>query len=256
MRTIVDHNQANAYAQAIALGRRMSDLSLSILAGPGGLWSRPDGLVTMRRWSGTKYPVPYMPAIVGHEADQAALAITSDAGATYSNDTVYWHVIERFSGEGIAAPTRIQDAEKAVWGTSGYVGPVPNTPVHVRVDQVSGPKALVSWHYNPTREQATPATFEIFGDAGTGTMDWVTVVASVVYYPGITSYEWLSGVLTAGARQYSVRAKTAGGVYSLAPVVGDKHLSSAPSYVPVGVAGVSKVIRTATPAVPPAPRVR
>lgn len=255
MRTIADNNQANATAEAIALGRRMSDLSLAMLAGPGFLWARPDGLAVLRRWSGTKYPVPYMPEIVGHEPE-AATSITSAVGATYANDTVYWHIIERFSPSGIAAPAYLEDAEPVVWGASGYVGAVPNTPVNVRVVQVTGPKALVTWQYNPAREQATPATFEIFSDAGTGTMDWSTVVASVSYVAGLGSYAWRSGVLTAGSRQYSVRAKTAGGIYSLAPLVGDLHIGGIGSYIPpAGTKGVGVQIRTTAPAAPPAPRV-
>lgn len=255
MRTIVDNNQANATAEAIALGRRMSDLSLAMLAGPGFLWARPDGLATLRRWSGTKYPVPYMPELVGHEPE-AATSVTSATGATYANDTVYWHIIERFSPSGIAAPAYLEDAVATVWGTSGYVGAVPNTPTHVRVVQVAGPKAMLTWQYNPVREQVTPATFEVFSDAGTGTMDWTTVVASVDYVAGITSYAWRSGVLAAGGRQYSVRAKTAGGVYSLAPLVGDLYIGGVGSYVPpVGTKGVSVQVRTTVPADPPAPTV-
>ena len=227
------------------------------MAGPFGIraWCNRSGALLLRRYSGTLNPRPYMPSAVGF-ALRPATTVSSTAGATYSNGNIYWHYVEKISGGGWVTETHPEHAKPTVWGGSGYVGAIPNTPSDVRVCQFGSDKVLVQWGYNPIWEQAAPASFDVFSDGGTGTMDWTTPVANVAFEDGEMAYGWVSGVLAAGAWRFNVRAKTSGGVYSLVPELRDKHVGSSSDYAPSGgINGTLMQLVSAVPTTPPAPEV-
>jgi len=253
----MDNNQRNARVSMLARGRRKMDPALRYAGGCFGSphWLQNQGVAILRRWQGEKYPVPFIPQGVGF-ALRPESDVQSFAGAAYANDTVYYHSIDRVSPAGVVSSSRHEHAQMAVWGGSGNVGPVPNMPVRMARRQVAGPRVLVTWIYNEAGQQATPATFEVFSDGGTGTMNWTTPIGSIAYVEGRNYFGWRSGIIAAGDRQYSVRAKTVGGVYSLAALVGDIHIGGIGSYVPpAGTHGISIQVKTAVPAAPETPGV-
>lgn len=252
-----DHVAFNVRNQSLAAWRRRYDHALRWRSLHGRLrlnWCmNPDGFVILRRWQGSKYPRPTLPLAVGF-ADRGA-TVSSDAGATYSNDTVYWHEAELVSRSGIPGEADGRTALPSVWGPAGYLGPIPNMPTDIMYSQTSDAKFALSWLYNPLRQQVAPERFDVFSDGGTGTMDLSTVVASVTYAAGRLRYSWQSGTFANGvARAYTVRARSAAGVYSLIPVIGSPTVGPAPAYGTIAAHQTARMtMRLTLPATPATP---
>lgn len=253
----MDLHQLNATACSLARMRRRRDLALRYVAGPCGNphWLRPKGVLLLRRWPttiGGKHQPPLVPTCVGF-AVRPTTSVSNFAGAAYAADTIYWHRVDKVSAGGICAHTPPDQAQVAVWGGAGHIGAIPNSPGHVRALPLPGPKVNLTWTYNRLGEQAAPGSFDVFSDGGTGTMDWTTPVANVTYAAGQEWFSWVSGVLAIGPRLFNVRAKTAGGVYSLVPRVADKVLGTDTNYSPTGGQNGVYVRLLDTPATPAAP---
>ena len=87
----------------------------------------------------------------------------------------------------------------------------PNPTSGLSATAVSGGKIRLAWGYDATNEQAACTQFIIYGDNGTGTIDYATALDTVTKVSGTeTSYQWDSAVLTDGVtHKYVVRAATA-----------------------------------------------
>lgn len=247
------NDQLNAEILDVAAFRRRWDLGLRwaglMLACP--IWPAA-GCLILRRWTGMAGERGDNPAAVGF-AIRPATQVSSDAGAVYANNTVYWQDVDVVSGGGVLTPATPGSERARAWGASGDVGALPNTPVHVRARQVEDGKVHLTWSYNGLYEQVTPARFDVFSDGGTGTMNWSTVVDQIAYDANRPHYGWLSDAQVDGTLiEYSVRARSATGVYSLIPAVADKHLGSSPTYG--SGRGVPTLVRIKTLASPTAPR--
>ncbi|MCX5672312.1 MAG: hypothetical protein NTU94_13425, partial [Planctomycetota bacterium] len=80
--------------------------------------------------------------------------------------------------------------------------------------------ARLQWCYRVGRHGAVPQTFRIFGDGGTGVINYTAPLGDVPCRQGQNWYTWTSGQLEAGAEhQLAVRAVTAGGVWDEQPAV-------------------------------------
>lgn len=251
----MDLQQVNARGFSLVPLRKRTDLGYRYVGGPFGarLWHNRLGALLLRRYSGKADPRPFRPSLVGCTL-RPATAVSAMTGATYSNNTIYWHFVEKVSGGGWSTEAPHEQSRCAVWGASGYVGQVPNEPADVRVCQFGSAKVLVQWVYNPLWQQVAPERFDIFSDGGTGTMDWTTPVANVSFVDGQMDYAWVSGTLSAGAHRYNVRSRSAAGVYSLVPELRDRHVGSLGDYSPVGgINGGMVQLVTASPPTPAAP---
>ena len=223
------------------------------MSGLGSIWLNGDGCLMLRRWSGTNYPRPQAATVVGYE-QRPATEVGSGGSATFSNSTVYWFCVDKVSANGILTQAPQSEARVAVWGPGGYKGEIPNTPSHLRVQQIAGPKLRLTWFYNPLDQQVAPQRFDVFSDSGTGTMDWLNPVANVSYVEGRDRYVWTSGVLSDGTTYvYNVLARSATGIYSLIPDLRDWYAGHHGIETPVGALGLRRTISTTAPADPPAP---
>ena len=96
----------------------------------------------------------------------------------------------------------------------GQLSGEPSAPRSVEAEPVSDGKVEVSWIYDPTREYLGPGMAQearIYGDGGTGTMDWDTPVATVDMGgpERLERWSWTSGQLTDGQTyQFAVRIAT------------------------------------------------
>jgi len=76
----------------------------------------------------------------------------------------------------------------------------------------------LQWRYRIGELGVVPQVFQIFGDGGTGTIDYDTPLGEVPYRQDQSWYAWTSGQLASGlAHQLAVRAITAGGVWDEQP---------------------------------------
>lgn len=186
-------------------------------------WFATEGVLLLHRYEGSQDPRPAFAPVVGH-ARRPASEVSSDGGATYNGDNIYWHWVETIGRGGIAAATPNRLTRAVVYESGAYVGLMPEPPTHVSLRQTTDRKVVVSWVYNPLDQQAAPATFKVFSNGGSGAIDLVTPVGSVNYVSGRYVYRWVSGQYAAGTEiAFTVRAKSAGDVYSLIPVHADAY---------------------------------
>jgi len=131
--------------------------------------------------------------------------------------TTYFYELVAVGAGGVEAVANAQDRQivRVVTGADGQVGsPMPASPRSLRVAALSGGRLRVSWQYVPGSTPA--ATFRIYSDGGTGTVDWQTPVGQVAVRlssAGEGSYAWTSQAFAHGTTvKFGVRAATSAGV--------------------------------------------
>jgi hypothetical protein len=67
-----------------------------------------------------------------------------------------------------------------------------NAPSDLRVSSLSGGQFLLDWVYLGKHEQTKPQEFRVYHDHGSGTVDYATPVATVVYQRGRIHYSYIS----------------------------------------------------------------
>ncbi len=186
-------------------------------------WWWRNGLVVLRRWTGRRTPPPRLAPVVGY-AERPATAVGTHAGVSSGGDHVYWLLPEQIGRGGIAARSRTRLIRAVVYQGGSWVGALPNTPGLLALRQTTGLRVVATWVYNPLGQQAEPATFEVFSNGGSGTVDLSSSVGTVPYEPGRRHYRWISGAFNAGDEvAIVVRARSAAGVYSLIGEHGDAY---------------------------------
>jgi hypothetical protein len=89
--------------------------------------------------------------------------------------------------------------------------------------------ARLQWCYRVGRRGVVPLAFRIFGDGGTGVINYATPLGEVPYGSGQSWYTWTSGQLAGGAEhQLAVRAVTAEGVWDEQPAIARVAPDAAP----------------------------
>ncbi|MEE9293507.1 MAG: hypothetical protein V3W34_00880 [Phycisphaerae bacterium] len=127
--------------------------------------------------------------------------------------TRYVYAVKAVSGGGVESAGSTPALVAEFDGGGNLVGLRPNGPTEVLVLPAVGGRFLVRWVYASRLQEAEPAQFNVYHDAGTGTVDYQTVIAQVAYRKGRAHYQYTSGAFGHGARRvWSVRAVTGQGV--------------------------------------------
>jgi len=144
------------------------------------------------------------------EAETDALAL----------ETVHWFGIRPADAGGRESPTA-QDEVRLETGADGEREP--DRPAGaLAASAVALPlgAARLRWLYRVGHGGVVPQTFRIFGDGGTGTIDYETPLDEVPWREGQSWYAWTSDPLTPGVEhQLAARAVTAGGVWDEQPAI-------------------------------------
>jgi len=97
--------------------------------------------------------------------------------------------------------------------TGADVTAKPNHPTEFSVAPLAAGEFRLEWAYNTTGQGATPTHFNIYHDAGTGTVDYATVIDTVTLTSGVEThyrYDTSGGAFTDGETyRFAVRAATA-----------------------------------------------
>ncbi len=135
-----------------------------------------------------------------------------------------------------------------VYLVDGQESAIPAEPRNVKVDPIAGGKLRVSWLYTPWQEQNGPGAAHegrIYGDGGTGTMDFSSPVATVAMSNPTEedSFSWDSGVLSDGTFYgYVVRVATAAHPGGIETQNTDVHYGTPDSDVPTTPVLDAKII--------------
>ncbi len=132
--------------------------------------------------------------------------VTHDAGVTYTYRLV------AVSGGGCEDLIDEVTTQAAFDGAGEWLGARPHAPADLQVTPLSGGRFRLGWTYTPEGEQAAPASFRVYHDAGTGSMNFSQVVGTVDYRRGRLHYAFTSESFAEGTRVgFVVRAISAAG---------------------------------------------
>jgi len=175
----------------------------------GEFWTLPNGCVAVYRGEDSVAKIDYERiAAVGFSQGFLQLA----ASFKHAPDSETFYAARRISGTGkqefnsgvlvrvaLDAEGRIRQAK-------------PNPVQRMWTRQIHGGRIRISWWYWPIGEEAKPAWFHVYGDDGSGQMDYENPMAQV-NYNGRYFYFCETEPLEAGKTyQFSVRAVTEKGV--------------------------------------------
>ncbi len=168
-------------------------------------WVRRDGCAILYRGS-SFWTVDFENILLVTEPEKQEITVPSyiphDSGQTY-----YYSV--RRANEFGCLEQGLQGVVKAVIDAEGrLLKPRPNSVFGLNAEQETGSSVRLSWYYCPLAQEGEPVCFNVYGDNGTGEIDYENAVA-------VTEYE--------GKGYYSCKVTAAGeGRYSFAVRAEDK----------------------------------
>ncbi len=144
------------------------------------------------------------------EAETGALA----AGA------VHWFGIRPVDADGRQCPVTQNEVRLELDADGEPVPSRPAAPLAMGAASLPAGRVRLWWHYRIGHTGATPEAFRIYGDGGTGTVDYETPLGEVTFQSGQTGYAWTSGALAPDIEhQLAVRAVAGDDVWDETPAV-------------------------------------
>jgi hypothetical protein len=153
-------------------------------------------------------------ARVGPTVAQLAAAEALEAPA------VHWFGVRPVDDRGVQSPTAQAEVRLELDAAGGQVPDRPAGVLSLAARPAPLGAARLDWRYRVGAAGVVPQTFRIFGDGGSGTIDYDTPIGEVPCRAEQSTYTWTSNPLTGGTEhQLAVRAVTAGGLWDEQPAV-------------------------------------
>jgi len=132
-------------------------------------------------------------------------------------DTI-WHFIRRQVSECDLESEDSPACVIVVNSAGDMVGDVPNPPLDLAIEGLSGGCFKLRWRYTTIGEELAPTGFNIYMDSGEG-FDFNSPIATVPYgLGGFGEFEWISDPLTPGQRyRFCVRSYWTGEISYISP---------------------------------------
>ena len=133
---------------------------------------------------------------------------TVTANVTVAHGETKYFVVRAFRTD--ADESRNSNIVKAVVDSGGSIkGNLPNAPHGLSAVCLAGAKVLLSWVYSTHQQEAAPTVFNVYHNAGSGAVDYATIVATMSYEAGRYQYEKELTLVDATTYLIGVRASTA-----------------------------------------------
>jgi len=134
--------------------------------------------------------------------------------------TVHWFGVRPVDARGIASPTAQGEVRIELDWQGGRVPDRPAGVLALSVRPLPGGIVRLDWRWRPGQGGVVPRAFRIFGDGGSGAIDYQTPLGEVAYRDAQPQYAWESGELAGGLEhQLAVRAVAADEVWDEQPAV-------------------------------------
>jgi hypothetical protein len=201
-----------AYWCPLQMGLTPNGHANALVLTQGTFWARAAGGYNLYRWTGSETPVQ-TDRVIG-AASAGARQVSNFPFITHEPSTVYWYLLRAVGGGGVEESTTHQLRRVAFDADGDMIGSRPNSPGHLSVDSLSGGRFCLRWAYEPTGQEVSPGSFDIYNDDGSpGQVDYTTAAGSVDYAIGRSLFEWTSDAFSDGTIVWwSVRAKSPDGV--------------------------------------------
>jgi len=194
--------------EALFAGQTAAGYKLGTVLFQGWFWARPSGCCLLYRGAGIDC-VDFGDVLAVVDAD--AGEITAPDYVLHDSGETYFYVLRRANCFGRIERTLSAAAKVAIGAAGTLAGDRPNSGFEVGVERTGAGGIRLMWWYSPIDQAARPVCFKVFGDGGTGQVDYDNALA-VVEYEGRRFYSFESDAFGAGRYLFAVRAEGAGGV--------------------------------------------
>jgi len=162
---------------------------------------------------------------------QVGPSVTDAQTGVLAIESVHWFGIRPVDADGRESPTAQGEVRLEINAQADQEPDRPAGALAAAAVPLALGAARLQWRYRVGLGGVLPQTFRIFGDGGTGTIDYETPLDEVPWCEGRVWYTWTSDPLAPSAEhQLAVRAVTAAGVWDEQPAVA--HVT--PDAVPPG----------------------
>jgi hypothetical protein len=155
-------------------------------------------------------------------------AVTHVATDALAPGEVHWFAVRPVDAAGDELPVAQDELRMELDAGGAVVPPRPAAPLSLVARAAAGGAAQLMWRYRVGRTAVTPQEFRIFGDGGSGTINYAAAMAVVPHAAGQSWFAWTSSPLAGGVHQFAVRAVAAGGTWDDVPAVASVALDAAP----------------------------
>ena len=141
-----------------------------------------------------------------NDADEDSISPQSVA---HSANSVYYYVFRRVNCCGEEEMSLNAAVRVAFDGDGNLVAIGCNGIFDIKAKQIAGPRVAILWYYCPANQGQVCGGFEVYGDNGSGPIDYNNAIETIDYI-GPRFYVFESLVLSGGRYQYCVRAVSGG----------------------------------------------
>ncbi len=194
--------------EALFAGQTAAGYKLGTVLFQGWFWSRPNGCCLLYRGAGMDcVDFDDVLAVVDGDASE----VTVPDYVPHESEMTYFYVLRRANCFGQIERTLSAAAKVAIDSAGALAADRPNSAFEVCVERTDTGGIRLMWWYSPVGQAARPVCFNVYGDGGTGQVDYDNALA-VIGYEGRRFYSFESDAFGAGRYLFAVRAEDAGGV--------------------------------------------
>lgn len=196
--------------EALLAGMTSNAFKLGTVLTCGWFWPRIGGCSVLYRGDSID-TIDFTNILAVGDAD--ASEISPPNYVRHNSDSTYFYVIRRANNCGNQEHTLSAAVKVSIDADGDLVEPQSNKIFEVRAEQRRGDKIELVWYYCPLEQKQKPVCFKVYGDDGTGQIDYENPVATICYV-GRRFYSYQSNSLGAGKYLFCIRAEGTSGAES------------------------------------------
>ena len=210
--------------EALFAGMTANGFRLGTVLSLGWFWMRPAGCSVLYR-SENMESIDFGNALSVAAID--AGQISPPSYLPHDSGSIYFYVLRRVNGNGAQEHTLSAVVRLVIDEQGNLARPQPNRILAIMAEQTGGNRVSLVWYYCPLGQASKAVRFNVYGDGGTGQIDFENPLV-VVEYAGRKFYRYESDPLDAGKYLFSVRVADAAGVEGGAVIVQMQLLAEKP----------------------------
>jgi hypothetical protein len=199
--------QTERLKEALFAGMTSNAFKLGTVLTYGWFWPRIDGCSVLYRGNSMD-TIDFTNILAVGDAD--ASEISPPNYVQHNSASTYFYVIRRANNCGEQEHTLSAAVKVSIDADGDLEEPRPNKIFEVRVEQTDGNKIKLVWYYCPLEQKQEPVCFRIYGDGGTGQINYENAIVTI-RYAGRRFYSYQSDCLDANKYLFCIRAEGAEG---------------------------------------------
>jgi hypothetical protein len=193
---------------ALFAGMTANTFKLSTVLSLGWFWLRHDGCSALYRGASMKQ-IDFVNVLT--VTAPGACTVSPPSYLPHNSNSTYFYVIRRFNNCGYQERTLTAAARVCINAQGDLAEPCPNNIFARKAEQIDANKVSLLWFYYPLRQESEPVCFKIYGNGGTGQIDYGNVLAQVDYQ-GPRFYSFQTDELNTGTYLFVIKAEDSSGM--------------------------------------------